>query len=116
MDWEQILNNVVNWCTTEGVKIIIAFVVLFISLLIINCFIKSLRKILTKKKVDKTITKTLCYILKITLKVVVILAILGYLGLDTSGVAALIATAGVGVGLALQGSLSNVAGGVQSYS
>ena len=112
MDWEQILNNVVNWCTTEGVKIIIAFVVLFISLLIINCFIKSLRKILTKKKVDKTITKTLCYILQITLKVVVILAILGYLGLDTSGVAALIATAGVGVGLALQGSLSNVAGGV----
>ncbi len=112
MNWEQIATNFVNWCMTEGVKIIIAFVILIISFFVINCIVKSLRKIFTKKHVDKTISKTLCYLLNIVLKVLVVVALLGYLGLDTSGIAALIATAGVGIGLALQGSLANVAGGV----
>ena len=112
MNWEQLAANLINWAATEGVKIVIAFAILFISFVIINCIIKSLRKILTKKNVDKTITKTLCYILNIVLKTLIIVALLGYLGLDTSGIAALIATIGVGVGLALQGSLSNVAGGI----
>lgn len=112
MDWEQIASNLINWCMTEGVKIVIAFAVLIIAFIIINCVVKALRKILTKKQVDKTITKTLCYLLNIVLKVLIIVALLGYLGLDTSGIAALIATAGVGIGLALQGSLANVAGGI----
>ena len=47
MNWEQITTNLINWCMTEGVKIVIAFVVLFISFFIINCVVKSLRKILT---------------------------------------------------------------------
>ena len=112
MNWEQLAANLINWGATEGVKIVIAFAILFISFIIINCIVKSLRKIFTKKNVDKTITKTLCYILNIVLKALIIVALLGYLGLDTSGIAALIATIGVGVGLALQGSLSNVAGGI----
>ena len=112
MNWEQILTNFVNWCTTEGVKIIIAFVLLIASFIVINCLVKGLKKTFNKKKVDKTIGKTVCYILNWGLKILVVLALLGYLGLDTSGVAALITTAGVGIGLALQGSLANVAGGV----
>ena len=112
MDWEQILTNVINWCSTEGLKILIAFVVLILSFIIIGFIVRGLRKTFTKKNVDKTIGKTICYILNWGLKILVILALLGYLGLDTSGVAAVIATAGVGVGLALQGSLANVAGGV----
>lgn len=112
MNWEQILTNFVNWCATEGVKIIIAFVLLIASFIVINFLVKGLKKTFNKKKVDKTIGKTVCYILNWGLKILVVLALLGYLGLDTSGVAALITTAGVGIGLALQGSLANVAGGV----
>jgi len=112
MNWEQLLNTFVNWCVTEGVKILIAFAIIIIGFALINGLVKSLRKGFEKKKVDKTIGKTVCYIVNWGLKILVVLALLGYLGIDTSGVAALITTAGVGVGLALQGSLSNVAGGV----
>jgi len=112
MNWDQFLSNLVNWCATEGVKIIIAFAILIISMAIINRIVKGLRNTFDKKHLDKTISKTICYITNWGLKILVILALLGYLGIDTSGVAALITTAGVGVGLALQGSLSNVAGGV----
>ena len=112
MDWNQILTNFVNWCATEGVKIVIAFVILIIGFIIVNALVKGMRKTFEKKKVDKTIGKTLCYIVNIGLKALIVIALLGYLGIDTSGVAALITTAGVGVGLALQGSLANVAGGV----
>ena len=112
MDWQQILTNFVNWCATEGVKIIIAFVILIFSFIVISALVKGLKKRFLKKNVDKTIGRTICKIINYGLKILVVLALFGYLGIDTSGVAALITTIGVGVGLALQGSLSNVAGGV----
>lgn len=112
MNWDEFYSNLLNWIATEGVKILIAFIILIVSFLIIGALIKGLKKLFESKNVDKTIAKTICYICNIGLKILVVLALLGYLGIDTSGVAALITTAGVGVGLALQGSLSNVAGGV----
>ena len=67
---------------------------------------------LEEGKLDKTICRTLSYITKIGLKVLVCVGIVGYLGLDTSGLTALIASFGVSVGLAVNGTLSNLAGGV----
>ena len=40
MDWNQILTNFVNWCATEGVKIVIAFVILIIGFIIVNALVK----------------------------------------------------------------------------
>ena len=109
---DALLARFFDWLLTEGVKILIAFVIMFIAFAVANAIVKSLRKFLEKKHADKTISKTITYILNWVLKVIIILALLGYLGIDTSGVAALITSIGVGVGLALQGSLANVAGGV----
>ncbi len=112
MDWKALLENVVNWITTEGVKVVIALVILFISFAVIGLVVRSLRKRLEKKNVDKTLARTSVYVLNILLKAIVIICLIGYLGFETSGITAIITSLGLGIGLAVQGTLSNLAGGV----
>ena len=113
MDWNQIWTTIVEWASNTGIKIIIALLLLFISFRVITLVCRRIeKKVLNgKRKADKTLTKTLLYVAKIVLKVVVVVCLIGYLGIDTSGITALIASLGVGVGLAVNGALSNFAGG-----
>ena len=108
----QFVEDLLAWLTTGGVKIAIAFLILLISFPIINRISKSIINRFERKNLDKTIGKTVAYIVKIGGKVIILCCLLGYLGIDTAGISALIATLGVGIGLAVQGSLANFAGGV----
>ena len=65
-----------------------------------------------KKNRDKTITKVGYNVIRKGLKLLVFLIFLGYIGIDTAGIGTAIASAGVAIGLALQGSLGNLAGGL----
>lgn len=117
MDWQQVWQTVQNWLTTTGIKVIIAIVIMIVSFSFINWFGKKIakradKKVESNKKIDKTIYRTLSYVAKVGLKILVVIALIGYLGIDTSGVTALIASLGVGVGLAINGTLSNFAGGI----
>ncbi len=113
IDWQQLLDSIVNWATNTGVKIIIALLLLIISFRLLTVITRRLEKrLINKRKLDKTLTSTLFYILRIVLKIVILACLIGYLGIDTSGLAALIASLGVGIGLAVNGALSNLAGGV----
>lgn len=117
MDWQQVWQTVQNWLTTTGIKVIIAIVIMIVSFSFINWFSKKIakradKKVESNKKIDKTIYRTLSYVAKVGLKILVVIALIGYLGIDTSGVTALIASLGVGVGLAINGTLSNFAGGI----
>lgn len=113
MDFDTVLENIVNWATNTGVKLLIAILLLIISFRLITIITKKIEKrLIVKKKVDKTLTTTLFYILRIVLKIVVLACLIGYVGIDTSGLAALIASLGIGIGLAVNGALSNLAGGV----
>lgn len=112
MDWQALLNTVVGWLTNTGVKIVVSILILIISFKIINVISKKIEKKGDGKKSDKTIMKTLGYIVKVGLKIVVVICLIGYLGIDTSGLTALVASLGVCVGLAVNGALSNLAGGV----
>ena len=112
MDWNVILSSIVNWATNTGIKLIIALVVLLISFKIIKAVCRMIEKMGEKKSADKTIMKTAAYAIGLALKVVVIVSLVGYLGIDTSAITALIASFGVCVGLAVNGALSNLAGGV----
>ncbi|MBQ7374695.1 MAG: mechanosensitive ion channel [Clostridia bacterium] len=109
MDFDAIINKVVS----VGIKVAIALAILFISFKLINLLAKKLEEKLHKKsKIDKTIFSTATYAIKILLKILVVVCLIGYLGIDTSGITALIASLGVGFGLAVNGALSNLAGGV----
>ncbi|MBE7081889.1 MAG: mechanosensitive ion channel [Clostridiales bacterium] len=112
MDWEALVNTLLQWATNTGVKIVIALVVMFISFKIINAFAKRIIKKGSQKNADKTIIRTLAYVFKVGLKIIVIICLIGYLGIDTSGLTALVASIGVCIGLAVNGALSNLAGGV----
>ena len=107
MDWEQIWKDVQTWISNTGIKIIIAILILIVSFAIINKIAKKIarreKKLENAGKVDKTLYRTLSYVFKIVLKILVVVALVGYLGLDTSGISALIASLGVGVGLAVNG-------------
>lgn len=110
--FDKVLEALWNWVKTTGVKILIAIVVLIVSFFIIKVVTNRIKKRMQKnKKVDKTISKTLLRCGNILAKILVIVALVSYLGIDTSGVTALITSLGVCVGLAVNGALSNLAGG-----
>ena len=117
MDLQQVWQTVQNWLTTTGIKVVISIVIMIVSFSIINWLSKKIakradKKVESNKKIDKTIYRTLSYVAKVGLKVLVVIALIGYVGIDTSAITALIASLGVGVGLAINGTLSNLAGGI----
>ncbi len=109
---EKALDAVINWATTSGIRLVIALVVLFISFKLINFFSKKILLATEKKHLDKTISKTIAYIFKIGMKCLVAVCLVGFVGIDTSGITALITSLGVCAGLAVNGALANLAGGV----
>ena len=117
MDLQQVWQTVQNWLITTGIKVVISIVIMIVSFSIINWLSKKIakradKKVESNKKIDKTIYRTLSYVAKVGLKVLVVIALIGYVGIDTSAITALIASLGVGVGLAINGTLSNLAGGI----
>lgn len=112
MDWKALWQNVLTWLTNEGIQVIIALLILFVSFKLINFLSRKILKRCEKKNVDKTISRTLVYILKLGLKIIIAVCLVGYVGIDTSGITALITSLGVCVGLAVNGALSNLAGGI----
>ena len=113
IDWSAVLDTVLSWCLNTGLKIIISLLILFISFRIINAIARRVeKKSKENEKLDKTLVKTLTYVGKIAAKILVAICLIGYLGIDTSGLTALVTSLGVCAGLAVNGALSNLAGGV----
>mgnify|MGYP000550487454 FL=1 len=112
MSLEKFLGKIVNWATTDGIKLIIGIFLLWIGWKLAKKIVNILNKALERRNVDVTIRSFLDTFLEVILKGLVILVVLEYVGIKTTGVAALVASAGVAIGLALQGSLSNFAGGL----
>ena len=109
---EQFFQKVIDWATTAGIKIVIALILWFIFFKLINFLNKRITKKLLKKKTDKTLTKVVNYVITVGLKILVVICLLGYVGIETTSISAVLASVGVGVGTALNGALSNFAGGL----
>lgn len=112
MNLEKYLNKIINWATTEGVRLIIGLILLWIGWKLVKKVVNIMSKALNKRNVDATVATFLDAFVEILLKGIAIYIFLEYVGIQTTGIAALVASAGVAIGLALQGSLSNFAGGV----
>ena len=95
-----------------GLKVLIALVVFFIGRLLIKWIRRIVRRSMERSNADKGVAQFLDSLLKFGLYGLLIFSIAAKLGVDTTSVAALLASGGVAIGLALQGSLSNFAGGV----
>ena len=93
-------------------KIILALLVWFIGKWIVDKLLKLLEKVKKFQEVDETLRKFLLNGAKILLYVVLIVSIIGILGIPIASIVTILGAAGLAVGMALQGSLSNFAGGV----
>lgn len=117
MDWAQIWEAIKGFVLSRElwisiIRVVIALIILFVSFKIINAIGRRIEKRGNKKNADKTIMKTLAYIFKLGMKIVIAICLIGFVGIDTSGLTALVASLGVCIGLAVNGALSNLAGGV----
>ena len=108
----ELLQTVASWLMQNGIKLIIGLIVLFIAFKVVNFIAKRLQRRLDKKNVDKTIANVTVKALKLVLKIMVFLLFLGYVGIETAGIGTIIGSVSVCIGLAVQGSLSNFAGGI----
>ena len=95
-----------------GIQVIMALVFFFIGRIVIDWLRKLTGAMLERSSVDKGVEQFIDSLLKFGLNGILIFTIATKFGMDTASVAAIIASAGVALGLALQGSLSNFAGGV----
>ena len=93
-------------------KVISAFLILFIGLYAIRLINRFIRRIMIKRQLDPTLTKFLADILLWVLRVLLFVTFISKLGIETSSFVAILGAMGLAVGLSLQGSLSNFAGGM----
>ncbi|MGF1732064.1 small-conductance mechanosensitive channel MscS [Photobacterium kasasachensis] len=95
-----------------GVNILSALLILFIGNMVTKGIANGVAKVLRKKDMDEAVVEFLHSLVRYLLFVIVLIAALGRIGVQTASVVAVIGAAGLAVGLALQGSLSNFAAGV----
>ncbi len=104
--------TIVDMLTTYGGKIVLAIVVLIIGRIVIGALNKAAARGIDKTNLDPTINGLAKKIVNILLYVILIIAIIEILGIPMSSVIAILASCGLAVGLALQGALGNLAGGI----
>jgi small conductance mechanosensitive channel len=92
-------------------NVIVAFILLIVGLWVIKLITKGVDKVMDKRGIDNSLQGFLLSLINWTLKIFLFVTIAGQLGVETTSFAAIIAAAGLAVGMALQGSLSNFAGG-----
>lgn len=109
---EMISAKLIEYAMTYGIKILVAIVILFGGFWIANRLAGVAESSLSKKDFDATIRVYLSRILNVAFKVIVVITAAGVLGIETTSFVAVLGAAGLAVGLALQGSLANFAGGV----
>lgn len=95
-----------------GIRVLLALAFFFIGRILIKWIRKIVRRSIERSSADKGVEQFVDSVLKFALYFLLIFSIASKFGVDTTSVAALIASGGVAIGLALQGSLSNFAGGV----
>lgn len=104
--------KVIDTITTNSMKLIIGLLVLLIGFKVIKKIVNKFVLFLEKREIDITLIRFLESLIGTGLKVLLALTILvGYWGIELTGLTAILTSAGVAIGLALQGSLSNFAGG-----
>ena len=111
IDYEQSLTWLQEHGTEYGIKLLAAIAILIIGKLVARAVASGVRRVMEKREVDPTITRFVSSLVYIGMMAFVILAALGQLGIQTTSFIAVLGAAGLAIGLALQGSLSNFAAG-----
>ncbi len=111
-DFSSVISTIADYCVRYGLKLIGAILVLVIGLWLAKVIVKLLGKSMIFKKMDKDVRGYMLSALKAVLSIIVLVTVVAIMGVPMASIVAVIASCGVAIGLALQGSLSNFAGGL----
>lgn len=109
---ESLLQRLFDASSQLGLTILKAFIVFLIGRLIIGVINRIVRSLLNKRHIEPSIRSFTTSLVNVILTILLIVSVVGALGVQTTSFAALLASAGVAVGMALSGNLSNFAGGL----
>jgi len=111
-DWNQVLELIQTQGIDLAINLALALAIFYVGKMAISLVVRGLRKVMRRQEVDKTLETFISNLVRMVLLVVVIIAAIGQIGIETTSFIAIFGAAGLAVGLALQGSLSNFAAGV----
>jgi len=111
MDFGKTAQTVIDVGIVVGFKIVGAIAFWLIGRWLIGLAVRLVSSALEKQKVDPTLLRYIGTIISVTLNIILVVAILGYFGVETTSFAAIVAAAGVAIGMAWSGLLSNFAAG-----
>lgn len=110
--WDEVVALLQTTGLDFAIKLVTAIVIFFIGRLVVRLLTRGMRKVMESQEVDKTLVSFVSNFVGMVLLIFVIIAAVGALGVQTTSFIAVIGAAGLAIGLALQGSLSNFASGV----
>lgn len=110
MEFEKILEKIVEFGMSAGVKLVISLIILIVGFKLIKILTKSAKN--KSMHMDKSVKSFMLSFLNIALKAMLVIIVAGYLGVPMTSVITLLGSAGLALGLSLQGSLANLAGGI----
>jgi small conductance mechanosensitive channel len=110
--WDNILELLRTTGLEFGINLVTAIAIFYIGKMIVGLLTRSLRKVMQAQEIDKTLESFVCNLARMVLLTFVIIASVSALGIQTTSFIAVVGAAGLAIGLALQGSLSNFASGV----
>ena len=111
-NFQQHLENAIDWFWSIVPDLIMAVVILLVGLWFIGLTTRLMHRYFERKDFDPTLESFLNSLIKNGLRIVLLVLVITQLGVKTSSLVAILASAGIAIGLALQGSLSNFAGGI----
>lgn len=108
----ETINGLLPKVLQFAINVLVALAILFVGKIVIKYLLKFADKFMKRANVEISVAKFLNSFFKATLYIVLIVIICGQVGIETTSIVAVISSAGLALGLAIQGSLSNLAGGV----
>ena len=112
MNYENILEQFISFCTSAGVKLAVAVLILAVGFKLIKMLTHFLRNGKGMDRMDKSVKSFFISFLNIFLKVILVITVAAYIGVPMTSVITVLGSAGLALGLSLQGSLANLAGGI----
>ena len=106
-----LMNKITEYATTFGVKILAAIAFWVVGRWLIGAAVGMVQRALGKQSVDPTVLRYVGSVITVTLNILLVIGILGYLGVQTTTFAALLAAVGLAIGMAWSGLLANLAAG-----
>ena len=112
MDTAEIINSITQIASDFGLRILYAVLIIIVGRWVVKLLLKIIKSALEKTTVEETVRIFVANLLSTLLMVIIFIAAINQLGIETTSIIAMLGAAGLAIGLALQGSLANFAAGI----